>query len=58
MDVEPLLTNLLIDHKALEQELTAELTHPAADPAKITELKRRKLKIKDRIAELSDHSIH
>lgn len=58
MDVEPLLTNLRLDHRALEQELTAELTRPAADPAKISELKRRKLKIKDQIAKLSDHSVH
>jgi hypothetical protein len=58
MNVEPLLTNLKVTHTALERMLNAELAHPAADPFRITELKRRKLKVKDQIARLIDQPAH
>lgn len=58
MNVEPILTNLRLTHDALERELNAELAHPAADPLRITELKRRKLKIKDQIAQLTEQLVH
>lgn len=39
-------------HQALDRELREELNHPAADDAKITDLKRRKLQLKDQITRL------
>jgi hypothetical protein len=57
MNVEPNLASLQRHHRALEQELAVELEHPSADPLRIAELKRRKLRVKDQIAELSS-AIH
>ncbi|QJP16457.1 DUF465 domain-containing protein [Starkeya sp. ORNL1] len=39
-------------HQALDRELREELNHPASDDAKITDLKRRKLQLKDQINRL------
>lgn len=39
-------------HRAIEKQIEAETTHPATDPVKLTELKRRKLHLKDEIAKL------
>jgi hypothetical protein len=46
------LAELEARHRALEQEITDELAHPASDDLKIVELKRRKLQVKDEIARL------
>jgi hypothetical protein len=39
-------------HAALEAVLDAEARHPQMNPAEITEIKRRKLKIKDELERL------
>jgi hypothetical protein len=39
-------------HDALDKEIAKELVHPAKDELKLTELKRRKLQLKDEIAKL------
>lgn len=39
-------------HDALDKEIAKELMHPATDDLKLTELKRRKLQLKDEIAKL------
>lgn len=39
-------------HQALDRELREELNHPASDDAKISDLKRRKLQLKDQITRL------
>lgn len=39
-------------HQALDRKLAEELNHPARDSAKIAELKRRKLVIKDELSRL------
>ncbi|MBO0732834.1 MAG: DUF465 domain-containing protein [Methylocapsa sp.] len=39
-------------HEALDKEIANELLHPARDELKLTELKRRKLQIKDEMAKL------
>ncbi|MGH6840634.1 MAG: YdcH family protein [Methylocella sp.] len=39
-------------HDALDKEITKELLYPAKDELKLTELKRRKLQLKDEIAKL------
>ena len=39
-------------HKRLEAAIAAEQKHPAGDDLRIHELKRKKLRIKDEIAQL------
>jgi hypothetical protein len=39
-------------HGALEKEIERELVHPARDELRLSELKRRKLQLKDEIAKL------
>ncbi len=43
-------------HRMLEAELTEALQHPSTDSFRLTELKRRKLRVKDEIARLK--SLH
>jgi hypothetical protein len=44
-------------HRMLEDELTEALQHPSTDDFKLGELKRRKLQLKDQIAQLN-RSVH
>lgn len=46
------LAGLERQHAALEREIQSELSHPDSDSLKITELKRRKLQVKDEIERL------
>ena len=46
------LTELERRHHALDREIAREQLHPAADAARMAELKRRKLLLKDEIAKL------
>jgi hypothetical protein len=39
-------------HRMLEDEIAEALLHPSTDDFKLTELKRRKLQLKDQIARL------
>ena len=39
-------------HEALDKEIEEELVHPARDELKLSELKRRKLQLKDEITRL------
>ncbi len=39
-------------HSALDREIERELVRPAADDSKVTELKRKKLLLKDEITKL------
>jgi hypothetical protein len=45
-------------HQMLEAELAEALRHPSTDDCQLTELKRRKLRVKDEIARLNRPSIH
>jgi hypothetical protein len=58
MVVEAHLASLQRKHTDVDRELTHELAHPASDPLRIAELKRRKLKLKDQIAQLRDQTVH
>jgi len=40
-------------HRSLDHLIQQEVTHPSTDPLKLRELKRRKLRIKEEISELS-----
>ncbi|NOX81796.1 MAG: YdcH family protein [Alphaproteobacteria bacterium] len=39
-------------HQELDAEITAEIKHPAFDEMRVFDLKRQKLRVKDRIAEI------
>jgi hypothetical protein len=59
MSYETHLAELERRHDALKHEIAEMAAHPSADPLEITELKRRKLLLKDEIARLkSELTVH
>jgi hypothetical protein len=46
------LSELTAKHKALEAQIEQELAHPGSNDLMISELKRKKLKLKDEITRL------
>jgi hypothetical protein len=56
MSTQAHLAELERQHEALEREINEELAHPGADRLKVSELKRRKLQVKDEIERLK-HSV-
>jgi hypothetical protein len=52
MSLQGHIVELQRRHEALEKEIEKEKVHPNADDAKIVELKRKKLQIKDELAKL------
>lgn len=59
MAIQAHLAELERRHRALEDEINEALTHLSADDLKVTELKRRKLQLKDEITRLrQDASVH
>jgi hypothetical protein len=58
MNLESHLAELVRRHEALERELVEALSHPSTDALVLSELKRKKLLLKDEIARLSDQSVH
>ena len=61
MSRHPDLAGLERQHAALEREIAAELSRPDTNTLKISELKRRKLQLKDEIQRLRIHesaSVH
>jgi hypothetical protein len=52
MSIQSHLADLERRHRALEDEITDALAHLSTDDLTITELKRRKLQVKDEIARL------
>ena len=52
MNLEAHLNELTEKHTLLEAEIETEMMSPSSDSLRITELKRRKLKLKDEIARL------
>ena len=57
MPLNPHLAELESQHRALENEISEALAHPSSDDSKITELKRRKLQVKDEIVRLQHTSV-
>ena len=55
MNVPDRIVTLQTKHTELEEALNAENGRPLPDPAVITDLKKRKLRIKDEIAALDSH---
>lgn len=59
MSLQNHLTELERRHHALDRELEKERIHPAPDEIRVSELKRRKLLLKDEIAKLrGDNTLH
>ncbi len=52
MNLEAHLNELSEKHRLLKAQIEEEMVSPSADSLKITEMKRRKLKLKDEIARL------
>jgi hypothetical protein len=51
--MESQLAELERRHEVLEKEIQEALAHPGTDALTVTELKRRKLQVKDEIAKLN-----
>jgi hypothetical protein len=52
MAVNAHLVELERRHRALEAEIESAMAHPSVDGLEVAELKREKLRLKDRIAKL------
>ena len=52
MSFESHFAQLQKKHQILEREIESELTHPSSDTLHLTELKRRKLQLKDEMNRL------
>ncbi len=52
MPMQSHLAELQRRHDALDREIAKEWTRPGSDEARLAELKRRKLQLKDEIAKL------
>lgn len=53
------LAELERKHDALEREIHAATSRPATEDAKLAELKRRKLQLKDELSKLrADNKVH
>ena len=53
-----LIYRLRTKHRELERELRAEQSRPVPDAVRVTELKRRKLAIKDELLKLEQGRFH
>jgi hypothetical protein len=58
MSIQSHLAELERRHHALESEIEEALSHPSTDTLALSELKRRKLQLKDEIARLKGESVH
>ncbi|MEH6474190.1 MAG: YdcH family protein [Sneathiella sp.] len=53
MSTTEYVAQLAEKHHRVDDEIQSELTHPSADRLHISELKREKLRLKEKIEELS-----
>ncbi|HEY5081156.1 MAG TPA: DUF465 domain-containing protein [Bauldia sp.] len=58
MAMEMHLAELERRHHALEEQIEEAMQHPGIDALALTELKRRKLSLKDEIERLRTDSVH
>jgi hypothetical protein len=58
MTTEAHLAELERRHQALEREIEEAMHHPGIDTLTLTELKRKKLLLKDEISRLKSESVH
>ncbi len=53
MSTTEYVAQLTEKHNRIDEEIHSEMLHPSSDHVHITELKREKLRIKEKISELS-----
>lgn len=58
MSLQGHIVELQRRHEALEKEIEEEQNHPASDDSKVTELKRKKLQLKDEMKKLEQETRH
>ncbi|AVO44994.1 YdcH family protein [Phreatobacter cathodiphilus] len=58
MSLQSHLAELEKRHEALDRQLSQVVARPSSPDAEITELKRRKLQLKDEIERLRANSLH
>jgi hypothetical protein len=58
MALDAHLTELSQKHRALERQIEEEEARPMADPLKITDWKRKKLRLKDEMERLRQQMPH
>ena len=58
MTIEAHIETLEKKHGVLEEQLHSAMLHPSTDDAKIAELKRQKLRVKDQIERLRSQTRH
>ena len=58
MTMETHLAELERRHQVLEQQIEEAMHHPGIDTLTLTELKRKKLVLKDEIMRLKTESVH
>lgn len=58
MTIESHLAELEKRHHILEREIEDALAHPGSDTLQLTELKRKKLQLKDEISRLKSEPVH
>jgi hypothetical protein len=58
MSVQSHIDELERKHAELERELETALAHPGVDSLEVSDLKRRKLHLKDEIARLRRETVH
>lgn len=52
MSIQGRINELSNKHRSLDEQIETEQKKPARDPLQVTELKRRKLRIKEQLREL------
>jgi hypothetical protein len=52
MSMESHLAELERRHADLERQISEQMAHPSADPLELSDLKRRKLHLKDKIVRI------
>ncbi|MEP3244504.1 MAG: YdcH family protein [Sneathiella sp.] len=57
MSTTEYVAQLTEKHHQIEEEIHSEMLHPSADHVHITELKREKLRLKEKITELSTEEV-
>lgn len=59
MSMESHIAELKRRHAAIDREITDAMAHPGVDDLQVTELKRKKLALKEEIERLkAPHSLH
>ena len=57
MNLDGRIRELNLRHQDLEREIDAEMKHPSFDDARVAMMKKEKLRLKDKLAELSGYRL-